>query len=84
MELNNVGSHVCIETVYHKNLVLRGNSFTLVTKLNSINLFCLGAHHSVVTFSVLAISAPYIKSIFHTCHLSSSSVIYLDLTFTLW
>jgi hypothetical protein len=38
MELNNGGSHVSIETVYHKNLVLRGHSFTLVTKLNSINL----------------------------------------------
>jgi hypothetical protein len=38
MELNNGGSHVCIETVYHKNLVLRGHNFMLVTKLNSINL----------------------------------------------
>jgi hypothetical protein len=38
MELNNGGSQVCIETVYHKNLVLRGHSFMLVTKLNSVNL----------------------------------------------
>jgi hypothetical protein len=36
-ELNNRGSHVCIETVYHKSLVLRGHSFMLVTNLNSIN-----------------------------------------------
>jgi hypothetical protein len=35
MELNNGGSHVRIEIVYHKNLVLRGHSFILVTKLNS-------------------------------------------------
>jgi hypothetical protein len=38
MKLNNGGSHVCIETVYHKNLVLCGHSFMLVTKLNSMNL----------------------------------------------
>jgi hypothetical protein len=38
MELNNGGSHVHTETVYHKNPVLCGHSFMLVTKLNSINL----------------------------------------------
>jgi hypothetical protein len=38
MELNNGDNHVSIETVYHKILVLRGHSFMLVTKLNSINL----------------------------------------------
>jgi hypothetical protein len=54
MELNNGRSHVCIETVYHKNLVLRGHSFILVTKSNSVNLDWIGLNALGRTVAAIA------------------------------
>jgi hypothetical protein len=55
MELNSGGGHVCIETVYHKNLVLRGHSFMLVTKFNSVNLERTTLCYCIMAASIYAL-----------------------------